>query len=150
MRTPQTPHARGTCSVVADVMLRRPKVLGATATVGDAQAVLADAHVHLVLVVDGDRLVGTVTRPDLAEAPVGAPVRSVATLAERTVEPSADAEQVRGLMVSTGLRRLAVVDDGALVGLLCLKRTGRGFCSDRDVAARAASRASAPSAGQCE
>jgi len=44
-------------------------------------------------------------------------------------------------MSRTGRRRLAVVDDGGvLVGLLCLKRTGRGFCSDLDVASRAASR----------
>jgi hypothetical protein len=27
-----------------------------------------------------------------------------------------------------------------LLGLLCLKRTGDGFCSDRDVASRAAAR----------
>lgn len=35
-------------------------------------------------------------------------------------------------------RRLAVIDDhGMLLGLLCLKRTGLGFCSDTDVQARA-------------
>jgi hypothetical protein len=44
-------------------------------------------------------------------------------------------------MVARGRRRLAVVDDrGLLVGLLCLKRSGRGFCSAADVAARARDR----------
>jgi hypothetical protein len=43
--------------------------------------------------------------------------------------------------------RLAVVDDdGVLTGLLCLKRKLTGFCTDADVAARAAERATAPTA----
>ena len=41
-------------------------------------------------------------------------------------------------MREQGTRRLAVVDDdGDLLGLLCLKRTLDGFCSDADVRARA-------------
>ena len=41
-------------------------------------------------------------------------------------------------MLAAGGRRLAVVDHRLrLLGLLCLKRSGLGFCSDRDVAARA-------------
>lgn len=49
--------------------------------------------------------------------------------------------------LARGLRRLAVVDEaGRLEGLLCLKRTATGFCSDRDVASRARERPSAPGA----
>ncbi len=65
----------------------------------------------------------------------------LAPLAGRTVGPAEDLERVRLRMVAQGIRRLAVVDDGgALLGLLCLKRSGSGFCSDDDVAARAAER----------
>jgi len=40
-------------------------------------------------------------------------------------------------MQRTGRRRLAVVDgEGRLVGLLCLKASGSGFCSNEDVASR--------------
>jgi hypothetical protein len=44
-------------------------------------------------------------------------------------------------MRAQSTRRLAVVDGtGRLVGLLCLKRTLDGFCSDADVRARAVER----------
>jgi hypothetical protein len=44
-------------------------------------------------------------------------------------------------MIAGGQRRRAVVDDeGRLLGLLCLKASGRGFCADADVAARARER----------
>ena len=86
-----------------------------------------------------DELLTAAEEGDLARAVAGASLRSVATLAGRTVEASADAEHVREQMLASGHRRLAVVDDGRLVGLLCLKRTGRGFCSDADVAARTTS-----------
>jgi hypothetical protein len=40
-------------------------------------------------------------------------------------------------MRQQGRRRLAVVDaDGALLGLLCLKASGDGFCSDDGIASR--------------
>ena len=58
---------------------------------------------------------------------------------ERVVSPGANLATVTQAMVALELRRLAVVDDhGQLVGLLCRKGSGRGFCSDDGVAARAA------------
>lgn len=46
-------------------------------------------------------------------------------------------------MTTYGRRRRAVIDDrGLLLGLLCLKHTGLGFCSDADVRARADERRS--------
>jgi len=41
-------------------------------------------------------------------------------------------------MIATGRRRAAVTSaDGRLLGLLCLKASQAGFCSDQDVRARA-------------
>jgi hypothetical protein len=41
-------------------------------------------------------------------------------------------------MTATGRRRAAVTSaDGRLLGLLCLKVSRAGFCSDQDVRARA-------------
>ena len=57
----------------------------------------------------------------------------------RCVGPGTDLVEAWNVMRSHGRRRLAVVDrSGHLLGLLCLKRSGRGFCSDAGVAARAA------------
>ena len=115
----------------------------ASTTVADAQAAFTD-HVHLLLLVDGDRLVGTLARDDVAlVAPdeQAAPAAAYATLAQRTVLLGTPIEVAREQLEERGVRRVAVVDaDGDLAGLLCLKRHRRGFCSDAGVAARAADR----------
>lgn len=126
---------------VAEVMIDRPKTLPGGATIAEARAALLDGHVHVVLLVEGDVLVGTVERGDLTHAPDDGLARSYAVLVGRTVVPTTPAGEAWALLVAGGRRRLAVVDEqGALRGLLCLKRRRTGFCSNADVAARAADR----------
>lgn len=125
--------------VVRDVMLTEPKTLPAGASVDDARAVLAGDHVHMVLLTQGATLLGTLTGADLVDVPADEPALAWSVLSGRTVPPDASAGVVLGLLVRASSRRLAVVDaDRTLLGLLCLKRSGTGFCSDTDVAARAA------------
>lgn len=137
--TRRDPDDRPAGRTVADAMVRHPKTLPSVASVDEALAAFDDDHVHLLLLVDGSRLVGTLTRGDLpsvAGAVVGHAC-AFATLAGRTVAPTAHVEQAMAEMAAAGVRRLAVVDDeDCLLGLLCLKRRGDGFCSDEDVAAR--------------
>lgn len=131
---------------VADVMLRHPKTLPATASAAEAGAELLDDHVHVVLLVENGELAGTIERTDLLGAHGSAPALERAVLAGRTIAPTRAAEDARLLLLAAGRRRLAVVDDhGALLGLLCLKRRMTGFCTDAGVAARAADR---PARGQ--
>jgi len=124
---------------VADVVVRLPKTLGPDVTVGRAREALADAHVHMLLLTEDGRLLGTLVRADLpAGAAPSERAMPYAVLAGRTIPPTVSAEEARQLLLGRGERRLAVVDDGGrLVGLLCLKRRLTGFCSDLDVAARA-------------
>lgn len=133
------PRASVRQHLVRDVMATRPKVLAASASVHDARSVLADDHVHMVLLTRGATLLGTLVRADLPpSAPGDGPALSWSTLAGRTASPDAPAAPVRELLVRTGLRRLAVTDaDGTLLGLLCLKSSGAGFCSDDDIQSRA-------------
>lgn len=124
---------------VADVMVTRPPTFGRDTPVARVRQFFDDDHVHAALVVDGDRLLTVIVRDDLPGAEGVAADRGA--LEGRIVAPRADAETVRIAMLDEGIRRLAVVDDARrLLGLLCLKRSGRGFCSDDDVAARAADR----------
>jgi len=125
---------------VAEVVVRLPKTLGTATTVGEACAALQRTHVHMLLLTDAGRLVGTLLRSDLPSGASGAePALKYAVLRGRTVSPDLDAEEARRLLVNRGERRRAVVrDDGELLGLLCLKRRLNGFCSDADVTARAA------------
>jgi hypothetical protein len=126
---------------IADAHLRTPKVHGSDVSVGAARMFLTDGHVHAMLLVDGDVLVAVVERDDIVGVPDGVRARSVGALAGRVASPSEDLETTRQAMAARGQRRLAVVDGrGALLGLLCLKRHGRGFCSADDVAAREADR----------
>lgn len=128
-------------AVVADVMLRSPKLCGTDTTVGQAREHLFDQHVHALLVVEGGVLVAVVERADLPGAAAADPVWPLGRLAGRVVAAGDDLARATRTMAEQGRRRLAVVDgDGRLVGLLCRKRSGLGFCSDDGVAARAAGR----------
>ncbi|WP_445257790.1 DUF309 domain-containing protein [Nocardioides aurantiacus] len=121
-----------------DAMLTRPTVHPADLTVGAAHVALEDPHVHLLLLVEDGRLVGTLDRADLERADhADQPAREVAGLEGRTTAPDAEVGSLVAAMTATGRRRLAVVDAaGTLLGLLCLKRSGGGFCDDAGVAAR--------------
>jgi hypothetical protein len=125
---------------VARAALRDPKLHAASATVGDLTAFFDDDHAHMALLV-GNRgeLLATVVGADLVGADQSEPALPYGTLEGRVVRPHDDPRTVREEMVARGARRLAVVDErGALVGLLCLKRHARGFCSDADVRSRSA------------
>lgn len=122
--------------LVDAAVLRRPKTLPATASVGDVRRLLGD-HVHAALLVDGSRLAAVVVRDDLVEASDDDPALDLGALAGRTVRSGTSLAAAQEQLVATGQRRVAVVDaDGGLVGLLCRKRKGDGWCTDAGVAAR--------------
>jgi CBS domain-containing protein len=126
---------------VAGAMITSPQVVDATTTVRRAQEFFADDHVHALLVVTGRTLLAVVERTDLASSPPDAPARAVGRLDGRVVRPDAALCATWHRMAALNRRRLAVVDrDRNLLGLLCLKRSGRGFCSDAGVQERAAAR----------
>ncbi len=131
------PAPVSTGHTVAEVMLRRPKVLPVGAAVGQVRATFEDDHVHMVLLTRGSLLCGTVVRGDVPDTASNAQKAvCFAHLTGRTVPATAPADAVLQWLVARQQRRLAVVDDdGLLVGLLCLKARGTGFCSDADVTA---------------
>ncbi|MFP5220349.1 MAG: CBS domain-containing protein [Actinomycetes bacterium] len=125
---------------VADVMVTIPKEHSTALDVAGARRAFDDDHVHMLLLVDGTTLRGTLTRADV-DRPLldSSAALEVSTLAGRIIEPSRSTSSALRLMRRQGLRRLAVVDrDGSLLGLLCLKRALAGWCSDDGVRSRAA------------
>ncbi len=123
-----------------DVMIRLPKTLPVDTSVEQARACFTDDHVHMLLLTESGRLMGTLVRDDLPDTVDQAGLALPhSRLSGRTVRSDAPAEQVRVRLLAYGQRRLAVVDEnGVLLGLLCLKRRRTGFCSDADVEARKA------------
>lgn len=122
-------------------MVTTVKRHGAGTTVRDVRALFTDPHVHAALIVEGDLLLAVVDRADVMHAADGDPAARHGQLASRLVGPDVDLGTARHHMLASGRRRLAVVAaDGALLGLLCLKRTRTGFCTDAGVRARLAGR----------
>jgi CBS domain-containing protein len=120
-------------------MIRHVKACPAQATVADVRRLFDDPHVHAALIVTrGDRLVAVIERDDLTAALApDDPAKRFGRLTGRTITADAALTPTHEAMSKAGRRRLAVTDARQrLVGLLCLKSSGLGFCSDRDVYAR--------------
>lgn len=144
--TPRVPPTSPVRLTVADVMIHEPKTLDAHATVEDLRRFFQDDHVHMALLVESGRLLGTVTRADLqASWPHGASALGLSRLVDRTISAETPAETSLETMAERGQRRLAVTDaEGRVRGLLCLKRRLTGFCSDKNLAERARATPSKP------
>jgi CBS-domain-containing membrane protein len=123
-------------------MITCPKKHSGTSTYEEIEVFLEDDHVHMAVVVGDDgRLVTTIERSDLISPRARTTcAQDLGTVAGRVVGPMDDLATVTALLLSQGRRRMAVVDDsGQLVGLLCLKKDGSGYCSDQGVADRRSS-----------
>ena len=124
---------------VSDAMVTCPMTHPADCGVEVIRAAFEDDHVSMALIVASDRrLVTTIERTDLVETVSSStPVSDLGTLLGRTVGPAASLDAVTATLLREGRRRLAVVDDsGRLVGLLCMRRDGTGYCSDHGIRAR--------------
>lgn len=95
------------------------------ASVLDAVEQMCDARVGALLVTDGDRAVGILSRRDVLERvvlrridPATTAVAEVMTTELVSVEPSDEPERVIALMTERHLRHLPVVDHGHVVGML--------------------------------
>ncbi|MBW3593898.1 MAG: CBS domain-containing protein [Actinobacteria bacterium] len=107
-----------------EALVSDPRVLAADALLRDAAELLLRPNVRSALVVDGDRLLGCVTLEGIARAVAAdADVRrlTVGEVCEAdvtTIGPETPLDEALHLMVERGLDRLAVTEDGRLVGVL--------------------------------
>jgi CBS-domain-containing membrane protein len=124
---------------VADAMVTHPKTHGPDCSLEAIRAFFTDDHLHMALIVAADgRLVTTIERSDLAVMPMSARVAELGMLAGRTARPTDPLGAATAMLLRQGRRRLAVIDDdGRLLGLLCLKKDGNGYCTDAGIRERA-------------
>lgn len=104
--------------------LLHPRVLQGDAPVGEAAELLTRPNVESVLVADGERLLGCVTKQGIVGA-VAADrdlrelrARDLCEPAVATVGPDTPLEEAIHLMAEKGLERLAVTENGRLLGVL--------------------------------
>ena len=111
---------------IKESMSSNPRTIDADKSVADAAKMMKDEDVGLAPIVEGDKLVGTVTDRDIATRVVAAgkdpestKVKEIATKDVVTVDPDQDLEEAVRLMAQHQVRRLPVIEEGGrLVGVL--------------------------------
>lgn len=123
--------------LVRDAMVRDPRTLAASATAQEAGEALSRPEVRAVLVCEGERLVGVITRKTLVREVVAAGRHPRETrLAEIAEEPLLTIDA--GLAVDEAFRtmeehdfeRVPVTEEGRLVGVLSRSGLQRRLAED--------------------
>jgi CBS domain-containing protein len=110
---------------VRDVMSRSVRATSPSQSLTEAAALMRSEDVGSVPVVDDGRLIGIVTDRDIVvravaerRDPQSITVAEIASRELVTVEPEQDLDEALRLMATHQVRRLPVVEDGRLVGML--------------------------------
>jgi CBS domain-containing protein len=110
---------------VRETMTPPPTTVGPDVPVAEAARMMRSEDVGSLPVVDGERLVGVVTDRDITtrvvaegKDPESTPVQEIHSTDPVTAEPEQDLAEVLEAMARHQVRRVPVVDDGRLVGIL--------------------------------
>ncbi len=111
---------------IRDLMTSNPCSIDADKPVAYAAKMMRDEDVGLAPIVEGQKLIGTLTDRDIAirvvaegKDPESTTVREVATTRLVTVDPEQDLDEALRLMAQNQVRRLPVVEeDGRLAGVV--------------------------------
>ena len=110
---------------ISELMTPNPCAIEADKPVAHAAKMMKEENVGLAPVVEGDRLVGTLTDRDIVtrvvaegKDPQTVLVREVASTDVVTIDPQQDLDEALRLMASNQVRRLLVEEDGRLVGVV--------------------------------
>jgi CBS domain-containing protein len=111
---------------IRELMTENPCSIDSEKSVAYAAKMMRDEDVGLAPIVEGDRLVGTLTDRDIAvrvvsegRDPEQTTVRDVMSTDVVTVDPQQELDEALRLMASNQVRRLPVVEeDGKLVGVV--------------------------------
>ena len=127
--------------LVRHAMADRPVTASPDMDAGDAAGLMAANDIGVIPVTDGERLVGIVTDRDLVlrvlaerKEPRSVRLGDIATTSGiETTSPDAQLCDARALMAERRIRRLPVVKEGRLVGMLSLGDVALGSASMRGV-----------------
>src|SRR3954467_9495615 len=124
---------------VRDLMSSNPCSIDSDKSIAHAAKMMRDEDVGLAPIVEGDRLVGTVTDRDIAirvvaegKDPESTKVKEIASTDLVTVDPQQNLDEALRLMAQHQVRRLPVVEeDGRLVGVVAQADVARNADDSR-------------------
>jgi CBS domain-containing protein len=127
--------------LVRHAMATRPVTASPDMNAGDAAGLMAANDIGAIPITDGDRLIGMVTDRDLVlrvladrKDPRSVRLGDIATTRGlETTSPDTQLCDARALMAQRRIRRLPVVKDDRLVGILSLGDVALGSASMRGV-----------------
>ncbi|MFL5946484.1 MAG: CBS domain-containing protein [Gaiellaceae bacterium] len=110
---------------VRDAMTENPRSIAASASVVEAARLMREQHIGSLPVTEDERLVGMITDRDITtrvvaenSVPETTTVGDVYSRDLISVEPSNELEEALQLMARHQVRRLPVVENGRLVGMV--------------------------------
>jgi CBS domain-containing protein len=110
---------------VRNAMTEDPRSIGTSASVVDAARLMREAHIGSLPITDGEQLVGMITDRDITTRVVAETAdpetTSVGDVCSRdviSVEADKDDEEAVELMARHQVRRLPVVENGRLIGIV--------------------------------
>ena len=110
---------------VRDTMTENPRSIKASASVVEAAQLMREEHIGSLPITDDEQLVGMITDRDITTRVVAEAVDPTKTSVEDvysrdliTVEPGEDLDEALQLMARHQVRRLPVVENGRLVGIV--------------------------------
>ena len=137
---------------VRDAMTENPRSIGASTSVVEAARLMREEDIGSLPITDDERLVGMITDRDIttrvvAEAadPTSMSVEDVYSRDLVSVEPDEDLDEALQLMARHQVRRLPVVENGRLVGIVAQADIA---LKDNDKTAQLVEAISEPSAGE--
>lgn len=115
-----------------DVMTREPATLGPQATLGEAATLMRQEDCGSIPIVEGSRLVGIVTDRDIVIRAIAAGkdakttrVSEIMSADPVCISEDTDVDEAAKVMADRQIRRLPVVEDGKLVGILVIGQIAR-------------------------
>jgi CBS domain-containing protein len=137
---------------VRDAMTENPRSIGASTSVVEAARLMREQDIGSLPITDDEKLVGMITDRDIttrvvAEAadPTSTSVEDVYSRDLVSVEPDEDLDEALQLMARHQVRRLPVVENGRLVGIVAQADIA---LKDNDKTAQLVEAISEPSAGE--
>lgn len=125
---------------VRDIMTKNVAHINPSSTVVEAAQLMQKHNVGCIPVCDENGVTGIVTDRDIVvrniahgKDPKQTPVRDVMTSEVTTVSPDAEIRDVFGIMSQKKIRRLPVVENNQLVGIVALGDVATGAPQDVEI-----------------